>query len=154
MPRSEFGRELTVSAPPAQAWETLIDVPVLVSWISVLEQAEEQQHLERYTAVLLDRLGPFKLRADLAITLSDVRTGEHVTVHAEGEDRQVGSRLVVDATLDLEPAGDGGGTTVRVAGVYEVTGKVAAMGGGTINKKAEKIIGEFFSNAEKVLGAA
>jgi carbon monoxide dehydrogenase subunit G len=153
MPRSEFGRELTVSATPADAWATLIDVPVLVSWISVLEQAEEQQHLERYTAVLLDRLGPFKLRADLAITLSDVRTEEHVTVHAEGEDRQVGSRLVVDATLDLEPAGDGG-TTVRVSGVYEVTGKVAAMGGGTINKKAEKIIGEFFSNAEKVLGAA
>jgi carbon monoxide dehydrogenase subunit G len=152
MPRSEFGRELTVSASSAQAWETLIDVPVLVSWISVLEQAEEQRHLERYTAVLLDRLGPFKLRADLAITLSDVRTEEHVTVHAEGEDRQVGSRLVVDATLDLEPAGDG--TTVRVNGVYEVTGKVAAMGGGTINKKAEKIISEFFSNAEKVLGAA
>jgi uncharacterized protein len=153
MPRSEFGRELTVSSPPARAWETLIDVPVLVSWISVLEQAEEQEHLQKYTAVLLDRLGPFKLRADLAITLSDVRTEEHVTVHAEGEDRQVGSRLVVDATLDLEPAGDGG-TTVRVDGVYEVTGKVAAMGGGTINKKAEKIISEFFSNAEKVLGAA
>lgn len=153
MPRSEFGRELTVSASPAQAWETLIDVPVLVSWISVLEEAEEQEHLQRYSAVLLDRLGPFKLRADLAITLSDVRTEEHVTVHAEGEDRQVGSRLVVDATLDLEPAADGG-TSVRVNGVYEVTGKVAAMGGGTINKKAEKIIGEFFSNAEKVLGAA
>jgi carbon monoxide dehydrogenase subunit G len=153
MPRSEFGRELTVSATPADAWATLIDVPVLVSWISVLEQAEEQAHLENYTAVLLDRLGPFKLRADLAITLSEVRTEEHVTVHAEGEDRQVGSRLVVDATLDLEPAADGG-TTVRVNGVYEVTGKVAAMGGGTINKKAEKIIGEFFANAEKVLGAA
>lgn len=152
MPRSEFGRELTVSAAPAQAWATLIDVPVLVSWISVLEQAEEQEHLERYSAVLLDRLGPFKLRADLAITLSDVRTEQHVTVHAEGEDRQVGSRLVVDATLDLAPSGDGG-TAVRVAGVYEVSGKVAAMGGGTINKKAEKIIGEFFANAEKVLGA-
>lgn len=153
MPRNEFGRELTVSAAPAQAWATLIDVPVLVSWISVLEQAEELTHLERYTAVLLDRLGPFKLRADLAITLSDVRPEEHVTVHAEGEDRQVGSRLVVDATLDLAPAGDGG-TTVRVGGVYEVSGKVAAMGGGTINKKAAKIIGEFFANAENALGAA
>ncbi len=71
MPRNEFGRELTVSAAPARAWATLIDVPVLVSWISVLEQAEELTHLERYTAVLLDRLGPFKLRDDLAITLSD-----------------------------------------------------------------------------------
>ncbi|TDD70188.1 hypothetical protein E1262_10040 [Jiangella aurantiaca] len=153
MPRNEFGCELTVSAPPARAWATLTDVPVLVSWISVLEQAEELAHLERYTAVLLDRLGPFKLRADLAITLSDVRIEEHVTVHAEGEDRQVGSRLVVDATLDLEPTDDGW-TTVRVAGVYEVSGKVAAMGGGTINRKAEKIIAEFFSNAGKVLGAA
>ena len=61
------------------------------------------------------------------------------------------SRLTVDATLDLEPAGDGP-TRVRIAGAYEVSGKVAAMGPGTINKKAEKILDEFFVPAGEALG--
>ena len=152
MPRSEFSRELSVSADPASCWATLIDVPVLVSWVSVLEDTQEIESLAKYTAVLLDRLGPFKLRADLDITLSEVDVEKHVTVHAEGEDRQVGSRLVVDAAMDLEPSGTGG-TKVRIAGAYEVSGRVASMGGGTINKKAEKILDEFFAKAGEALGA-
>jgi carbon monoxide dehydrogenase subunit G len=151
MPRSEFGRQLQVAAPPDRCWAVLTDVPQLVEWVSIVEGATEIDPLARYRAVLADRLGPFKLRADIDITLHDVVAGRHVTVRAEGEDRHVGSRLAVDATLGLEP-GDWGGTTVRVAGVYEVTGRVAAMGSGTINKKAERIVDEFFTRAAEELG--
>lgn len=151
MPRNEFDRELPVSASPDRCWATLTDVPVLVEWMSILEDAREIEPLARYTAVLLDRLGPFKLRADLDIVLSDVEVERHVAVRAEGEDRQVGSRLVVDATVDLTPSP--AGTLVRIAGVYEVTGRVAAMGSGTITKKADKILDEFFTRAEQALGA-
>lgn len=151
MPRNEFDRVLPVTASPERCWTVLTDVPRLVEWVSILEKAEEIDRLAHYTAVLADRLGPFKLRADMHITLHDVAEGRHVAVHAEGEDRQVGSRLAVDATLDLEPD-DGTGTTVRVAGVYEVTGRVAAMGSGTITKKAQRILDEFFTRAAEELG--
>jgi uncharacterized protein len=151
VPRSSFTRELTVSADPEKCWSTLTDVPLLVGWISVVEQAQELVPLERYSAVLMDRLGPFKLRADLDITLSDVVLGRHVVVRAEGEDRQVGSRVVVDAALDLESRAEGG-SVVRVAGSYEVTGRVASMGSGTIRKKADKILDEFFGHVAESLG--
>jgi uncharacterized protein len=151
MPRSEFDRQLRVTSAPDHCWTVLTDVPRLVEWVSIVEKGTEIERLARYTAVLADRLGPFKLRADMDIALTDVVPGRHVTVRAEGEDRQVGSRLAVDATLDLEP-GEDGGTTVRVAGVYEVTGRVAAMGSGTINKKAERILHEFFTRAADDLG--
>jgi carbon monoxide dehydrogenase subunit G len=153
VPQSSFTRQVDVAADPARCWTTVTDVPLLVSWVSVLEDAEVQAPLEQYSAVLMDRMGPFKLRADLDITLTDVTVERHVTVHAEGEDRQVGSRVVVDVVLDIEPA-DGGGCTVRTEGTYGVTGRVASMGTGTIRKKAEKILDEFFGNLESTLGSA
>jgi carbon monoxide dehydrogenase subunit G len=141
---------MPVSADAGRAWSTLTDVPQLVEWVSIVEQAGVVTPLERYTAVLMDRLGPFKLRADLDIELRDVEVGRHVAMRAEGEDRQVGSRVVVTAHLDLIE--DAHGCLVRAAGTYEVTGRVASMGSGTIRKKADKILDEFFANVATSLG--
>lgn len=129
----------------------MTDVPRLVGWVSVVEDAREIEPLASYTAVLMDRLGPFKLRADLDIVLSDVEVGRSLNVRASGDDRQVGSRLTVEAALFVEPR-QPTGTVISVKGVYEVTGKVAKMGPGTINKKAEKIMDEFFTAAGAELG--
>jgi carbon monoxide dehydrogenase subunit G len=150
MPRTEFHRDLPVKATPPDSWAALVDVPRLVSWVSVIEDAVELEALSKYTAVLLDRLGPFKLRADLDVTVSDVEPGTSLKVRAVGEDRQVGSRLLVLASLLVRP--DDHGSTIVVDGVYEVTGKVASMGSGTINKKAQKILDEFFGAASDELG--
>jgi carbon monoxide dehydrogenase subunit G len=129
----------------------LTDVPRLVSWVSIVDDAKELAHLERYTAVLLDRIGPFKLRADLDITVSEVEAGRHIRVQASGEDRQVASRIGIDATLDLTQS-DGGATTVSVEGTYEVVGRVATLGAGMIKQKATKILDEFFGRAGAELG--
>ena len=152
MPRSEFHRELSVTSSAEETWAALTDVPRLVSWVSIVEDAEEIEPLARYSAVLMDRLGPFKLRADLDIVMSDVEVGRSLKVRAAGEDRQVGSRLVVEATLTTEPAD--GGTKIVVDGAYEVSGKAASMGSGTINKKAEKIMNGFFAAVGDALGTA
>lgn len=152
MPRSEFRRELTVTASPEAAWSSLTDVPLLVGWVSIVEDAREVEPLAAYTAVLMDRLGPFRLRADLDIRLTDVQVGRSLHVRAEGEDRQVGSRLAIEADLRVDADAEDG-SVIRVDGVYEVTGKVAGMGSGTINKKADKIMNEFFAAAGEALGA-
>jgi len=152
MPRSDFHRDLSVTSDPQKVWDTITDVPQLVSWVSIVEDVNELAPLEKYTAVLMDRLGPFKLRADLDVTVSDVKAPESLKVHAEGEDRQVGSRLVIDATLTVR--GTDSGSTITADGAYEVSGKVASMGPGTINKKAEKIMEQFFKAAGSALGQA
>lgn len=151
MPRTEFSREVAVSASPEKCWATVTDVPCLVEWVSIVEQAQEIEHLAKYTAVLTDRIGPFKLRTDLDITVDEVDEPRRVRVRAVGEDRSVGSRLAVDAVLEIE-SGDAG-TWLRAHGRYEVTGRVAAMGGGTINKKATRILDDFFGHAQRDLGA-
>lgn len=153
MPRSDFRRELNVLASPEQSWATLTDVPLLVGWVAIVEDAVEKEPLGRYAAVLTDRLGPFKLRADLDIVVTALDPGRSISFRASGEDRQVGSRLVIEATMEIEPR-DPEGSLARFSGMYEVTGRVASMGSGTINKKADKIMAEFFDVAHTALGTA
>ncbi|MCU1443975.1 MAG: hypothetical protein JWQ59_2125 [Cryobacterium sp.] len=143
---------MAVSSSPDETWQVITTVPVLVSWVGIVEDAVELEPLAKYTAVLMDRLGPFKLRADLDIDIFDVVVGESLAGKATGEDRQVGSRLMIEGSVSLKPR-EPSGTVVTVRGAYEVTGRVASMGSGTINKKAEKIMDQFFATAVSALGA-
>jgi uncharacterized protein len=151
VPSVSFSRDIAVVADPATCWAVLTDVPTLVDWVTILDGAREISPLEKYTAVLMDRIGPFKLRADLDITVSDVEVQRRIRVYAEGEDRQVSSRIVVDALLTLADEG-AVGTLVAVNGRYEVSGKIATMGAGTIRQKAAKILDEFFGRTAAELG--
>lgn len=152
MPSEQFTRDLTVVADVATAWTALTDVPRLVTWVSIVDDARELERLARYTAVLLDRLGPFKMRADLAIVVSEVEEPHRIRVRADGEDRHVASRLSVDALLTLSPTESG--TVVHVEGRYEVIGKVATLGAGVIKQKANRILDDFFRHATNELGGS
>lgn len=152
MPSSTFDRSLNTASTSTQAWALLTDVTRLVDWIEIIENANEVEPLARYTAVLRDQIGPFKLRADLNINVRDVDVEKRMVLRAEGQDRQVGARLVVEAAMELDTS-DLEATSVRVSGSYEVTGRVASMGAATINKKAQKILDQFFTRAASELGA-
>lgn len=151
MATQNFDRQLTVAAAPEQTWAVLTDVDRLASWVGIVHEVVELSRLEKYTAVLLDRVGPFKLKADLDINVNVVRDGEEVEVEASGRDRAVDSRIAVRAQLHLTAAGSGG-STIRTEGRYEVTGRVATMGSGVIQKKADRILADFFSRAALELG--
>jgi uncharacterized protein len=149
MASQRFERELAVTADAATCWTTLTDVVRLATWVTVLDDVDEITRLAKYTAVLADQVGPFTLKATLDIVVDVLADGRHVRIRANGQDRQVGSQITVDAELRL--ADRDGGTTVAVAGTYNVTGRVATLGGGVIKKKANKILEEFFANAEREL---
>lgn len=146
MAQEEFARSFVVPASARSTWDTMTDVVQLVSWISVLENASTEQALDRYRATLQDRLGMFSLRADLDIVVSEYTEPTFLVASAEGEDRQVGSRILVDVRLELEEQEAGPQTLLKVSGRYEVTGRVATLGSSTIRRKADKILEEFFTN--------
>jgi uncharacterized protein len=152
VPSVNFSRDIEVVRDPAACWAVLTDVPKLVDWVTILDDAHELAPLEKYTAVLMDRIGPFKLRADLDITVTEVDPERRIRVHAEGEDRQVASRIVVDAVLTLDRRDLS--TVIAAEGTYEVSGRVATMGAGMIRQKATKILDEFFGRAAAELGGS
>ena len=151
MATRNFSRQLAVTAAPELTWTVLTDVDRLASWVGIVQDVVELSRLEKYSAVLMDRVGPFKLRADLEISVKVVRDGQEVEVEAAGRDRAVDSRIAVRARLRVGPA-EHGGSTIATEGRYEVTGRVASMGSGVIQKKADRILEDFFSKAALELG--
>jgi carbon monoxide dehydrogenase subunit G len=147
-----FTETVRLPGAPEDVWRVVEDVPVVLSWISIVHSTAPGQSPDRYAAVLQDRLGPFKLRADLRIDVLERDAGHRIRARAEGEDRQIGSRLIIEVTLKLTE--DGGTTVLTVDGSYEVTGRPATLGASSIRKKAGKVIAEFFASAERALAPA
>ncbi len=147
MPSATFERAIRVAASPEACWSVLIDVDTVAGWVSVVHAVQEIEHLATYSAVLADRFGMFNLKADLAVKVVGVEEGRRVRFRAEGKDRQVNTHINVEAELRLEPTDDG--TVIAVEGRYNVLGTVATMGAGTIKKKADTILEEFFTAAER-----
>lgn len=148
--RQEFRERVRLAGDREAVWETVGDVPTVLSWISIVGAAEEVEPDSRYRAVLEDRLGPFRLRADLDVHVLTREAGHRISARGDGEDRQIGSRLIVEVELVLEEEPEGG-TAVDVHGSYEVTGRPASLGASSIRKKAAKVLAEFFESAERAL---
>jgi carbon monoxide dehydrogenase subunit G len=151
MASEKFHRQLLLTADSDRCWQVLTDVDELASWVTVVHDVREVTRLERYSAVLQDRLGPLKLRADLDVRVDVREAGRHLQVRASGRDPQVNSQIAVDATLLLVPVE--GGTELETSGSYQVVGRVASMGGGIIRKKADHILEQFVTNAQRTLGS-
>lgn len=128
----------------------MTDVHRVADWVEVVGDVDELEYLSRYRATLTDRLGPFRLSADLDVEVVEADAERLIRFVADGEDRQVASRILIEAQLGLA-AGDPG-TTVSVEGKYEVTGRVATLGASMIKSKGEKILDQFFTAAENELG--
>lgn len=127
----------------------LTDVYQVAGWVSVVGEVRELEHLSRYEVVLHDEFGPFKLNADLTVEVTDVEEGRSLRFIANGSDRQVSTNISVNARLTLVPAESG--TSIEVEGRWSVLGTVATMGAGTIQKKADIIVEEFFTSAAATL---
>jgi carbon monoxide dehydrogenase subunit G len=148
MPTQEFRREMVIDASRPRVWEILLDVETVAGWVGLIGQVTEITPLSRYQAVLQDRVGPFRLRADLAIRVPHLVEGSTVVLEAEGEDRQVRSRIKLDLTLNLVDA-EAGATVLLIEGRYEVTGRVATLGASLIRHKADTILDQFCAKAAK-----
>lgn len=140
--RQEFNEIMVVDATAQDVWRAVGDIPSVLSWISIVSDVREVEPETRYAAVLTDRMGPFKLRADVAVEVLERDAERLIRARGEGEDRQIGSRLVIDVRMTVDQGADG--TTVDVAGSYEVTGRPASLGASSIRKKASRVLDEFF----------
>ena len=148
----DVSRTVHVPVSADAAWSALLDFPKVASWLTVVRDLREVEPLKRYATVLEDRVGPFALRADLAIDVDADTAQRRLKVSGSGEDRQVASRI--SASLDLAVVPQSEGCDVVVKGRYEITGRIATLGAGAIRKKGDKVLDDFFANLTRELGAA
>ena len=150
--REAVDREFVVEAARDAVWPRLLDVQAVASWLPIMHSVTEVSSGHSgidgssFQAAFEDRVGPFTLRADLHIEVAGVHDSEEVAIRARGEDRQIRSRIMIDAAARLADAGPGR-TRVCLSGSYEITGRVATLGAGVIRSKASKLIDTFCTNA-------
>ena len=154
--REAVDREFVVEAARHEVWPRLLDVQAVASWLPIMHSVTEVSSGpagidgSSFQAAFEDRVGPFTLRADQHIAVAGVRDLEEVAIRARGEDRQIRSRIMIDAAARLSDAG-ADQTRVRLTGSYEITGRVATLGAGVIRSKATKLIDTFCTNAARGL---
>jgi len=134
-------REVTIAAPREAVWNFLWDVPRLAACIPGAKDVQTLEERRRYTAVVADKVGPFKVQFPLTIEVVDVQAPERLRARANGRDAAVDGLVKVDLEVAVTPAETG--TVLKVAADISVLGKLGTLGHSVIVRKGTDIVDRF-----------
>ena len=106
----EFVQRIAVAATPAKVWALLWDITRMATCIPGCQDAREIEAHKRYSAVVGERVGPFKVTFPLEIEVLEAVDGQRLRAAATGKDPAIGSSMKM--ALDLSIA-EVDGQTVR-----------------------------------------
>jgi hypothetical protein len=148
----EFHVEADIPKTREEIWALFMNIPKIAACIPGCEQVVEKEAMKSYSAVLLQKLGPFKLNLPSDIVVEEHREPELLKARAAGRDKMTGTQISV--TLDIKlTAAEGGGTRLAVDADMQVAGKLASLGYPVIKKKTEENFEEFKRRLLEALGA-
>ncbi len=145
--------DLTLPASRDSIWPIFFDVARIARLIPGCEQVEEKEPLALYTAVMKQKIGPFKLEVPTEVRVEDILAPERVRSRARGRDKFTGTTLDVLLEVVLAPA-ENNGTRLTVDSTLQVAGRLAALGYPVVKKKTEEIFVEFEKRLRAELGVA
>jgi uncharacterized protein len=148
----QFTKDIEVARPPEAVWAFLWDVDGVARCLPGCGDVRTIAPQKRYTAVVGERIGPFTVRFPLEIEVLEIEPQRRLRARAAGRDSAVGSSLRVLLDLNLEPRD--GGCVIRVSSDTAVLGKLGALGGGIIQRKADQIMEQFAASLRQALEAA
>src|SRR5689334_701523 len=99
MAGDNFARTVQVSSDPDKAFQTLTDVELMAGWVEIVHDVKEITHLEKYAAVLQDRVARSSCERISTSPRRYPSRDAHIRISATGRDRQVDSRISVSASL-------------------------------------------------------
>ena len=138
----EFEMQTELPHPPETVWGVMVDIARIAGCIPGCEQVEEVARLERYKAVLKQKIGPFKLEVPAEIIVEEHKQPEFVRARASGKDRITRTTLGVDLRVDVVPLA-AVGSRLSVRAELQVAGRLASLGYSIVKKKAEENFAEF-----------
>jgi carbon monoxide dehydrogenase subunit G len=134
-------REIRIGAAREAVWEFLWDVPRLAACVPGASDVQAVEEGKRYTGVVAEKVGPFKVRFPLEIEVLEARPLERLRARAGGRDASVDGLAKVDLDVSLTPVE--GGTSMRLAADISVLGKLGTLGHSVIVRKGADIVDRF-----------
>ena len=137
----QFSHQVHVARRPEEVWRFLWDIPQLAACVPGCSEAKATEDPRRFTAVVGERVGPFQVRFELDIRVTEVQEGARIRATAHGKDHRVASQMKVDLDVRLEPQDEG--TLLHVVTDVNVFGKLGSLGHTVIKRKGDEVLQRF-----------
>lgn len=142
-------RDIQIAADREKVWAFLWDVERLAACIPGARDARTVEPGKRYTAVVAERVGPFRVQVPLAIEVLEAAAPERLRARAGGRDAGVDGVVKVDLDVTLAPAG--AGTALRLIADIAVLGKLGTLGHSVIVRKSSDVVDRFAGELRRQL---
>ena len=141
----DFKIDATLPATAAQLWAIFFDVQRVAGLIPGCENVTEVEPLKEFSAVMKQKIGPFKLEVPTRILLESHTLEKRVELSAAGRDKFTGTTIDVRMKVDLEEQGRAGEPACRlgVDAQMVVAGRLAALGYPVVKKRSDELFAEF-----------
>ncbi|MGE4239965.1 CoxG family protein [Ramlibacter sp.] len=141
----DFRIDAVLPATAAQLWAIFFDVQRVATLIPGCENVVEVEPLKEFSAVMKQKIGPFKLEVPTRIVVESHEVEQQVVLVAAGADRFTGTTIDVRLKVDLEELRGASGAQCRlgVDASMQVAGRLASLGYPIVKKRSEELFAEF-----------
>lgn len=144
----EVTGEQTISLPPDELWETLLDPETLEQTIPGAKSLERDG--KHYEGTLERGLAGVSLTLTADVDITDEQRPDWLEVSIEGRDNTINSHVEGDARVEFEPV-DSDTTVLAYTANFDFSGKLASLGSRIIKRKVNQDLDTFFSNVEELV---
>ena len=145
----QFEKSVEIQVAKEKVWNFIWDVDRFIACVPGCKDAKTIELGKRYTATMVEKVGPFKVEFPTTIEVLESEELSHIKAQASGADNKIGSRMKID--LDVRLQGEGENTTLSFTAGVDILGKLAALGHGIIKRKADQVLDEFAQAVKKQL---
>jgi carbon monoxide dehydrogenase subunit G len=138
-------------ATATQLWAIFFDVRQVAGLIPGCEDVVEVEPLKEFSAVMKQKVGPFKLEVPTRILVESHTPERQVSLRATGRDKRTATTIDVQMNVDLDDRGAGQGCRLDIDAQMQVAGRMASLGYPIIKKKSEELFAEFESRLRQKL---
>jgi carbon monoxide dehydrogenase subunit G len=137
-----FDQRIEVKAGPEEVWAFLWEVERVARCLPGCQEVRETEPQKKYDVVVEQRVGQFKVRFNMAVSIVDMEAQRFVRLLAEGQEKKLGASTRGELEVKLEPI-PSGGTALEIGSDIQVVGKIAAFGQAIIKRKARQVMDGF-----------
>ena len=141
----DFRIDALLPATASQLWEIFFDVKRVATLIPGCDNVEEVEKLKVFSAVMRQKIGPFKLDVPTRIDIESYEIERQVSLTAAGRDKATGTTIDVGMVVNLEEQRDGDDVLCKldVSASMQVAGRLASLGYPIVRKRSEQLFAEF-----------
>jgi carbon monoxide dehydrogenase subunit G len=144
----KLSEDLSLDAPPDEVWKLLRDTQRFAAFLPGVESVARSNNeaAEEYTAKVSEKVGPFKVALNLAVSITETIEPSLLKAAIKGADSLGLNRITGSLQVALRPSP--AGTEMRFEASIEVLGKLATLGAVPIRHRTTESFTAFARNIQ------